>query len=73
MTDEKTWKARSANIFACVSLKLSFALMCVLLYTCTRTLGKAFDIQRFKSNKNAPLARITVLCKAMLCVLDAEI
>ena len=44
----------------------------MLFRTCTRSPRKAFDIQRFKSNKNVPPV-YGGLCKATLCVLDAEI
>lgn len=46
--------------------------MCVLFCTRTHSSCKAFDIQRFKSNKNASSV-YGELCKATLCVLDAEI
>lgn len=71
-----SWNARSANISAVFLLNYYSHLLIyirVVLRTCTRTLRKAFDIQRFKSNKKTSRLHMAVLCKAMLCVLDAEI
>lgn len=44
----------------------------VVSHACTRSPRKAFDIQRFKSNKNVPSA-MAGFVKATLCVLDAKI
>lgn len=63
----------SANVSLVVSFKLLFALMYILFYTCTRSpLAKPLIFNASNQIKTFRLY-MAGLCKATLCVLDAEI
>jgi len=61
----------SANVSSVVSFKLLFALMCMLFRTCIRLVKPLI----FNASNQIKTPRLCMagLCKATLCVLDAEI